>query len=204
MVIALWIAAMAVGPHTRLAEARGAARAAPSGGEAYWVQVGAYRDPETAMRVARQLREQKYRVQESVTPRQALAPEAAEASAPTGADHHRYEVVVAGGSGREVEALLATKGITSRAAAEGAVITPSLPLGEAVALSKDLGSDGLPARVRRVEAASAAAPRARGGVKSESLHRVRVGGFTDRATAEVAMKDLRARGYAPVLTRGSE
>jgi hypothetical protein len=33
---------------------------------------------------------------------------------------------------------------------------------------------------------------------------VRVGSFTDRAAAEAALKELDARGYHPVLTRGSE
>jgi cell division septation protein DedD len=36
------------------------------------------------------------------------------------------------------------------------------------------------------------------------LHRIRVGSFTDRAAAEAALKDLKARGYRPVLTRGNE
>ena len=131
-------------------------------GEMYWVQVGAFRDVETAQRVAQRLREQKYPVQESVATRQAPAAESATGgtAGPAHDERDRYEVVVTGGSASEVEARLTAKGLTSRAAAEGAVITPGLPLGEAVALSKDLSNEeGLAVRVRRVSITAAAAPR---------------------------------------------
>jgi hypothetical protein len=175
-------------------------------GDPYWVQIGAFRDAETARRVAQRLREHKYQVHESTV---AIRPAAARSEA-TGAgvaaskDRDRYEVVVTGASAREVEATLTAKGLTSRAATEGAVITPGLPLGEAVALSQDLSRDGLAARVQRVESSAASAPRAQGRTGDVVLHRVRVGGFAERAAAEAAFKELAARGYDPVLTRGSE
>ena len=180
-----------------------AAKGAASAGDVYWVQVGAFRDPQTARRVAQKLRDQKYPVQESVAGRQAVAPEG---RAPRGAAdaRDRYEVVVAGGSGSDVAATLASKGLTSRAAADGAAVTPSLPLAEAVALSKDLSGDGLAVRVRRAEATGPVSPIPTGGSDGDGLHRVRVGSYTDRAAAEAAMKDLESRGYKPVLTRGTE
>lgn len=189
-------------PSSKAPEAAVTSRA----GDMYWVQVGAFRDIKTAQRVAHRLREQKYPVQESVTTRQTPASERAAGGpgAPAQGERDRYEVVVTGGSASEVEAKLTAMGLTSRAAAEGAVITPGLPLGEAVALSKDLSNDGLGVRVRRVGVTAAAPPRSQGSDGSEALHRVRVGGFTDRAAAEAAMKELESRGYEPVLTRGTE
>jgi hypothetical protein len=51
-----------------------------------------------------------------------------------------------------------------------------------------------PARAAAPETPSASA----GG---ESLHRVRVGGYPDRAAAMVALKELEGKGYKPFLTR---
>jgi cell division septation protein DedD len=179
--------------------------AAAGSPEAYWVQIGAYRDGETARRVAQRLRDQKYQVQESIVPRAAPAPErtAADAPALTRGERDRYEVVVTG-SPSEVEKQLKAKGLTSRAATEGAVVTPGLPLAEAVTLSKDLSDSGLVVRVRRIAPASGTTAGAPEGSGGESLHRVRVGGFADRAAAMTALKELEARGYKPLLTRGNE
>src|SRR5262245_47148714 len=125
-------------------------------GEPYWVQVGAYRDVEMARRVAERLREARYEVQESVTVRPAAGTETVAGDAVTTAQggRDRYEIVVTGSSAGEVGAKLAAKGLASRSSGEGAVITPSLFLGEAVALSRDLSDDGLIVRVRRVGASS--------------------------------------------------
>lgn len=184
-------------------EDTGAART----GDWYWVQVGAFRDSETARRVAQRLREHRYQVQESVTtrPAPALAGAAAEVAPVAQGERDRYEIVATGGSAAEVEAKLSAKGLTSRAAAEGSVITPGLPLGEAVALSKDLADAGLAVRVRRVgTSAGAAAPRSHNSPATETLHRVRVGGFADRGAAVAVLKDLESRGYKPFLGRGNE
>ncbi len=194
------------GTESRAVKSAPAVKKAPESVEAYWVQVGAYRDGETAKRVAQRLREQKYQVQESTVtlPPESADRAAADASAAASGERDRYEVVVTGRSPSEVEAQLSAKGLTSRAAAEGAVITPGLPLGEAVALSRDLSDSGLGVRVRRASPTSGAAPRATGGGAGEALYRVRVGGFPDRAAALTALKELEARGYKPFLTRGNE
>jgi hypothetical protein len=170
------------------------------------VQVGAFRDAEMARRVAQRLREHKYQVRESVItrPAPAAARAAVDAAPVAQGERDRYEIVVTGGSAAEVEAKLRAKGLTSRAAAEGSVITPGLPLGEAVALSKDLADEGLSVRVRRVSTTAAAAPRAESNAATETLHRVRVGGFADRAAAMAVLKDLESRGYKALLTRGTE
>jgi hypothetical protein len=84
------------------------------------------------------------------------------------------------------------------------VITPGLPLGEAVALSKDLADAGLAVRVRRVGTSAGAAPRSPNRPATETLHRVRVGGFADRGAAVAVLKDLESRGYKPFLGRGNE
>ncbi|MGH7332989.1 MAG: SPOR domain-containing protein [Candidatus Rokuibacteriota bacterium] len=184
--------------------------AAASPSDLYWVQVGIFRDAEAAKRVAQRLRERKYRVQESlvqqrVSPGPAAGPEAV----PIQGSGARYEVVVSGGASGEVAAKVAAKGLAGRSSTEGVVITPSLPLSEAVALSRDLADDGLAVRVRRVGAPIGPAPRgehSQAGVASEAgaLHRVRVGSFADRTAAMAALRDLEALGYKPFLARGNE
>jgi hypothetical protein len=168
------------------------------------VQVGAFRDAQTAGRVAQRLREQGYPVQETVNGRQATERPERSAGGGSGEGRARYEVVVTGAPGNDVAATLAAKGLTSRAASEGAAVTPSLSLAEAVALSKDLSGDGLAVRVRRAETAGPVSPAAGGGAEGEGLHRVRVGGYADRAAAGAALKDLESRGYKPILVRGTE
>jgi len=178
---------------------------ATAAADAYWVQVGAFRDPQAAQRLAQKLREQKFPVQESGTqPTSGSDRAPSRPAAAPGDERDRYEVLVTGGSPGDIEAKLSAKGLTSRAAADGAAITPSLPLGEAVALSKDLSGEGLAVRVRRADPTAPSVPRARPDPGSAALYRVRVGGFPNRAAAEAAMNDLRSRGYAPVLTRETE
>jgi SPOR domain len=178
--------------------------------ELYWVQVGVFRDGEAAKRVAQRLRERKYRVHESIVQQRSGTPlTAAAAAVPTRGTDTRYELVVSGGASSEVAARVATKGLSGRPSPEGVVITPSLPLSEAVALSRDLADDGLAVRVRRVGAAAPPAPRAediQAGAASgaDTLHRVRVGGFADRAAAEAVLRELEALGDKPFLARASE
>jgi cell division septation protein DedD len=151
------------------------------------------------------LREQNFRVRQSTSRAAGAAtstPAPAAAEAPkSSAD--RYEVIVSGASPADVNAKLGAKGLAFQSGPDGAVITPSLPLGEAVALSKDLSGENLAVKVRRVVPARAAATVAivEGG---ETLHRVRVGSFPDRASAQAALRDLEAKGYKPFLARGSE
>ncbi len=177
------------------------APAATSG--AYFVQVGAFRDREYAGRVAARLRGDKFRVEESTAgtgeaPRAAAEPAPVPAASPGLGD--RYDVFVTGGSVADINAKLAGKGLATEAAANGVVVKPSLPLRDAVALSKDLASEGLKVQVRRaVGGASRSAPapgpsreRAGGG---EVLHRVRVGPFPDRAAAREALDALKEMGF---------
>jgi len=183
--------------------------AASSPADLYWVQVGVFRDAETAKRVAQRLRERKYRVQESVVQHRSASGTPTEpAAVPSRESAARYEVVVSGGVSSEVAAKVTAKGLAGRSSTEGVVITPSLPLSEAVALSRDLADDGLAVRVRRVGSPAITAPSAAGshgsGGATETLHRVRVGGFGDRSAAATALHELEALGYKPFLVRGSE
>lgn len=193
-------------PPERVAQSAKSLSAPAQAVDAYWVQVGAYRDAEAATRLAQRLREQKYRVQESVVTRASspAEPPSAVSSPAAPGSSHRYEVVVAGRSPSGVQAQLSSMGLTSRAAAEGAVVTPSLELAEAVALSRELSESGLTVRVRRINSTTGVAPPATKGGAEEVLYRVRVGGFADRAAALAALKELESRGYKPFLARGNE
>jgi cell division septation protein DedD len=173
-----------------------AASGATAGG-AYWVQVGAFKDPETAKRVAARLREQGFPAEQSATSGKGGA-----AAAPAESAGDRYSVIVSGGSPGDVDAKLAAKGMTSEATPGGAVVQPSLRLRDAVALSRELADAGLTVQVRRQggPAPSAPAP-AR---TSETWHRVRVGGFPDRATAMASLKKLEEKGYKPFIATGTE
>jgi hypothetical protein len=177
----------------------------------YWVQVGVFRDLDAARRVARRLRERKYPVQESTQPARtqgAGAPGSDTSPAPGSGD--RYEIVIAGRGTDDLARKVSAKGLASRGTADGVVITPSLPLSEAVTLSRELGDDGLAVRVRRV--ATPAAPTAgqrpagAGNAVGDAgpLHRVRVGGFADRAAAQAVLRELEGLGYKPFLARGAE
>lgn len=172
------------------------AKAPAAAGGAYFVQVGAFKDPERARKLVAKLRDDKFRVSESRTGAHDEKP-AAPAPAASGAD--RYDVFVSGGPVAEINAKLAAKGLATETVASGVVVKPSLPLREAVALSKDLAVDGLKVQVRRAPGASpapgppptAAAPVASG----DGLHRVMVGPFADRAEAAEALQALRGKGY---------
>jgi cell division septation protein DedD len=84
------------------------------------------------------------------------------------------------------------------------VLTPSLPLREAVALSRDLAGDGLQVQVRRASGPSTSPPAGPAATAPEdTLYRVRVGSFPDRASAQATLRELEAKGYKAFLTRGA-
>jgi hypothetical protein len=177
----------------------------PSSGRQWFVQVGAFKDAAAAKKVAAKLREDKYTVEESTRGVSAatVAKATAAPSTPSGAD--QYDVIVSGGSPDDVSKRLAGKSLTAQPTPNGVVVKPSLPLRDAVALSKELAVDGLKVQVRR---AGGAAPTARASsaasasaVSGDTLHRVSVGGFSDRAKAVATLKELEAKGYKPFLTR---
>lgn len=196
-------------PEVAKASAAEAAKPSPAkaagGGKAYWVQVGAFKDAETAKRIAARLREQGLRVEESpITPAAAAAAPRA-ATPPPGAD--RYDVLVSGASAADVEARLAPKGFRGESTANGVVVRPSLALREAVALSRDLADAGLSVQVRRIGGATPApapAPPPAAPTGGPTLYRVRVGGFAERAAAVDAMKQLEGKGFKPFIARGNE
>jgi hypothetical protein len=188
--------------------------ATPRPGGPFWVQVGAFKDPEAAKRIAAKLREESFKVEESVTRAGAPRPAAkapAPAAKPAGkADH--YDVFVSGQTAEELNKRLAAKGLGAEASGTGLVVKPSLPLRDAVALSKDLAGEGLKVQVRRAGGAAAPAapspapatsapPAGDGGAE---LHRVRVGSFSDRAAALEAVRQLEAKGYKPYIARGDQ
>ena len=115
---------------------------------------------------------------------------------------------MSGCTSADIKSRLAAKGLASESVGDSVRIKPSLPLRDAVALSKDLGSEGFKVQVHRgngapVDAAppSPAAPVESGG---ETWYRVRVGGYPDRAAALTVMKELQDKGYQPFIARGRE
>ena len=195
------------------------ARAPVAEGGEYFVQVGAFKDQETARRLAATLRAQDYPVTESVkrvgggavadVPRPAPR---VSAPAAAGADRSdRYDVLVTGGSAADINAKLVAKGLAAEPAGDGVRIRPSLPLRDAVALSKDLNNEGFKVQVRRGGAPSAAASAPAkpssvtdGDGGSETLYRVRVGGYADRAAALSVLRALQGKGYQPFIAKGRE
>ena len=181
------------------------------GGGPYWVQVGAFKDPETAKRVATKLREENFKVEESLKrvggSAPAAAPPAPKAQA-VASPSDLYDVFVTGMSVEDLNRRLAGKGLSAETSGSGVVVKPSLPLRDAVALSKDLAVEGFRVQVRRaggstVAASNPTAPAAptEGG---QALHRVRVGSFSDKAAALAAARELEAKGYKPYIARGDQ
>ena len=184
---------------------------APATGGPYWVQIGAFKDPETAKRVAAKLREENFKVEESVKRVAGAASPAARSSAkattPAGAD--QYDVFVTGMSIEELNRRLAGKGLSAETSGAGVVVKPSLPLRDAVALSKDLAVEGFRVQVRRSGAAATApavvsAPSPAPDEGGQALHRVRVGAFPDRAAAVAAARELESKGFKPYIARGDQ
>ncbi len=168
---------------------------ASSGSGPYWVQVGAFKDAEAANRLVGQLRQQGFHAEQSASSKAGPAPAPAAES-----PGDRYSVVVSGGSPGDVDAKLAAKGMTSEAAPGGAVVRPSLPLRDAVALSRELADAGLTVQVRRQGGAVTSAPARTG----ETWYRVRVGGFPDRAAAVASLRKLEEKGFKPFIATGKE
>jgi cell division protein FtsN len=186
--------------------AKPAAKTTKAAGGQWFVQVGAFKDPGTAQKVAAKLRDDNYKVDESLRGGSAatVAKTTTAAPAPSTGTGDQYDVFITGQSPAEINKRLAAKGLTAEAAGNGVVVKPSLPLRDAVALSKDLAVDGLKVQVRRAGGSTAAAPRSSSASASaggDTLHRVSVGGFADRATALATLKELEAKGYKPFLTR---
>jgi len=182
---------------------------APPADGAWWVQVGAFKDPETARRLADTLRGQNFSVEESVRSGAAQTATAAAAtvtSTEPAAPADRYDVFVSGMAPAELSAKLRARGLAADPVAGGVVVKPSLPLREAVALSKDLAGEGLKVQVRRSgqSPASGTASAKEPAASTATLHRVRVGGFPDRAAAEAAARDLEARGFKGFIARGTK
>jgi len=192
----------------RTATAKAPAKAvakAPAGTGAYFVQVGAFKDPERAKSLAVKLRELKFTVDESTAGPAGEAGGSPGAVAPgpaTAGD--KYDVFVSGASAADLSARLTAKGLATERSGGGVVVKPSLPLRDAVALSKDLAAEGLKVQVRRAGSpapAPAAAPPAVA-ASGETLHRVRVGPFADLAAARAARAELEAKGYKGFIARG--
>jgi hypothetical protein len=87
-------------------------------------------------------------------------------------------------------------------------VKPSLPLRDAVALSKDLAVDGLKVQVRRAAGGSAPAPAAASvpstATGDGTLYRVRVGPFDDKTAAASTLRELEQKGYSPFIARGGQ
>jgi hypothetical protein len=190
--------------------ARKVARATPSTTKAaatrgqWFVQVGAFKDSGAARKIAAKLRDDNYKVDESA-PGTPTATVAKATTSPSAGGGDRYDVIVSGQSPADLSQRLTGRGLTAEAIPNGAVVKPSLPLRDAVALSKDLAVDGLKVQVRRAGGSSAPAVRSSSAATApagaDGLHRVSVGGFSDRATALATLKELEGKGYKPFLTR---
>src|SRR6266849_9078845 len=183
-----------------------AAKVAAAPGGAYFVQVGAFKSQESAKRLATRLRELKYNVEESsMSGAQSGRSDAASprsGAAPAGSD--RYDVYVTGGAPGDITVKLTAKGLTAEPSGGGVVVKPSLPLRDAVALSKDLAVDGLKVQVRRAAGGSAPAPTSGGSTATSdgTLYRVRIGPFDDKTTATSTLRELEQKGYTPFIARG--
>ena len=188
--------------------ARAATTRAPAGTGAYFVQVGAFKDPERAKSLAAKLREQKFSVDESTVGAAGdgggRPGAAAPAPAPSSAAGDKYDVFVSGAPAADLSAKLTAKGLATEQSAGGVVVKPSLPLRDAVALSKDLAVEGLKVQVRRAgtpaPAPGPATPAA--AASGETVHRVRVGPFADLAAARAARTELETKGYKGFIARG--
>jgi cell division septation protein DedD len=206
--------AAAAKPSTPPRQAVAKATTPAAGSSPYWVQVGAFKDAETAKRVAAKLRDENFKVEESLKrvsggATSAPAPAVKTPAGSAASTSDQYDVFVTGMSVEDLNRRLAGKGLSAEAASGGVVVKPSLPLRDAVALSKDLAVEGFKVQVRRATGsgpASVTAPTApvaprEGG---QELHRVRVGSFADKAAAVAAARELEAKGYKPYIARGDQ
>src|SRR5262245_34030055 len=182
----------------------------PTGSGDYFVQVGAFKNPDTAKKLAGRLREQKYNVEETSATATVKSARSAPPSAPpaAGTVSDRYDVHVSGAAPAELNAKLSAKGLSAEPSGGGVVVKPSMPLRDAVALSKDLAVDGLKVQVRRAAGGSAPAPAAANSAPTamtdDTLYRVRVGPFDDKSTATSTLRELEQKGYQPFIARGGQ
>jgi cell division septation protein DedD len=212
--------AAAAQPASKRVVAKATGPAATTGGP-YWVQIGAFKDAESAKRIAAKLREENFKVEESIKRVGGAAPAAGAPAAAAGTPPSapagtadQYDVFVTGMSAEELNRRLAGKGLASESSSGGGlVVKPSLPLRDAVALSKDLAVEGFKVQVRRAGAAASApavvstptpSPTPGTGEGGQTLHRVRVGAFTDRAAALAAARELESKGFKPYIARGDQ
>jgi len=170
--------------------------------------VGAFKNPDTAKKVAARLREQKYNVEETsangVKTVRAAAPSA---PSPTTGPSDRYDVYVSGATPGDINTKLSAKGLSAEPSGTGVVVKPSMPLRDAVALSKDLAVDGLKVQVRRAAggpAPGATTPSSAAMVSDGTLYRVRVGPFDDKSAATSTLRELEQKGYTPFIARGGQ
>ena len=176
------------------------AKAPAVGGGSFFVQVGAFKDGDLAKKLASKLRDDKFRVAESPTGAHGERSAGPAEPAPAPAVGDKYDVFISGEGSADLSAKLSPKGLSTATTPTGLVVTPSLPLREAVALSKDLAAEGLKVQVRRAAHAGGAAAPAHEAARppagpDDGLHRVRVGPFADRAAATEALQALRGKGY---------
>jgi len=190
------------------ARASRASAPSPAGPSDYFVQVGAFKNPDTAKKVAARLREQKYNVEETsangVKTVRAAAPSA---PSPTTGPSDRYDVYVSGATPGDINTKLSAKGLSAEPSGTGVVVKPSMPLRDAVALSKDLAVDGLKVQVRRAAggpAPGATTPSSAAMVSDGTLYRVRVGPFDDKSAATSTLRELEQKGYTPFIARGGQ
>jgi cell division septation protein DedD len=188
---------------------RAAAAPSPTGTGEYFVQVGAFKNPDTAKKLAVRLREQKYNVEEtSATGVKTAKSAVPSAPATSGSPSDRYDVYVTGAAPAEINAKLSAKGLGSEPSGGGVVVTPSMPLRDAVALSKDLAVDGLKVQVRRAAGSGAPTPATASSAPAApsdgTLYRVRVGPFDDKTTATSTLRELEQKGYSPFIARGGQ
>lgn len=183
-----------------------AAAKAPAGAGPYFVQVGAFKDPERAKSLATKLRELKFSVDESTAGPAGdgggSPAAAAPAPAPSSTAGDKYDVFVSGASAADLSAKLTAKGLATERSGGGVMVKPSLPLRDAVSLSKDLAAEGLKVQVRRAGAPAPAAAPPAAAASGETLHRVRVGPFADLAAARAGRAELEAKGYKGFIARG--
>ena len=90
------------------------------GSGTYWVQVGAFKDAETARRLAAKLREDNFKVEESLTRGSGAARSAPKAPVATKAPStdlgsDQYDVIVSGQTPEELTKRLSAKGLSAEA-----------------------------------------------------------------------------------------
>lgn len=131
----------------------------------YWVQVGAFKNPAHAERLAAKLSADNYPVRRATLSR------------PLEGNH---AVRVSGASKPEVDGKLLGSSYQTEVGADGVVIRPLRSLKEAVSLSRELSSEGFTVKIRRGRI---------------TLHVVRAGAYRSRKRAEEVRAALQTKGF---------